>query len=154
MGVPPGFARPPLNDHFGHFLSKWLCFRYLVSKNGSFWPVARRSRADTTNSTQLEGSEEADEHQMSLKVKTLVIVGITLIGLLATVFFASEAVSEKAFGKLEEQSIDLDVKRAINNLSDVIGQLNGHTIDYAAWDQTYAFMGGADQGFPVRELDY
>jgi sensor domain CHASE-containing protein len=91
---------------------------------------------------------------MSLKVKTLVIVGITLIGLLATIFFASEAVSEKAFGRLEEQSIDLDVKRAINNLSDVIGQLNDHTSDYAAWDETYAFMGGADQGFSVRELDY
>jgi len=122
-------------------------------KRGPFYSMARRSLADTTNSTQLEGNEEADEQQMSLKVKTLVIVGITLIGLLATIYFVSEAVSEKAFGRLEDQSINLEVKRAINNLSDVIGQLNDHTSDYAAWDQAYAFMGGADQGFPVRELD-
>lgn len=77
---------------------------------------------------------------MNLREKTLVIIGITLVGLVTILYAASQAIIMNSFAELEEQTTRQDVKRVLNALSNDLATLDSTTYDWAAWDDTYAFI--------------
>ncbi len=77
---------------------------------------------------------------MSLRTKTLIIIGAILAGLIAILLVASQTVLLRSFEQLEEQNTREDVQRFLNALSDQLAQLSSTAADYAVWDDTFAFV--------------
>jgi PAS domain S-box-containing protein len=57
-----------------------------------------------------------------------------------------------SFARLEEQVIRRDVERALNALSDQVHTLDTMVFDWAAWDDTYAFIEDGNQDYVRSNL--
>jgi diguanylate cyclase (GGDEF)-like protein/PAS domain S-box-containing protein len=77
---------------------------------------------------------------MTLRIKTILLVTVALVALLAMLYISSRAVLLHSFAKLEEDATRRDVQRALNALQCRIRELDTITYDWASWDDTYQFM--------------
>lgn len=77
---------------------------------------------------------------MSLYKKTIIVVGVTFICLIALLYTTSRIMLLRSFTELEKQDVTLDVLRTQSAITDVIGKLNSEAGDWARWDDTYNFM--------------
>jgi PAS domain S-box-containing protein len=75
-----------------------------------------------------------------LRGQILPIVGATLMGLLGVIYLSSSTLLLAGFAKFEQQDTARNVKRAVDALSDEIDKLSFTANDWAAWDDTYAFI--------------
>ena len=77
---------------------------------------------------------------MTLRRKTLLVVGGTLLGLVVPLHFVMRTVGMRSYGKLEERSVRRDVKRAVDTLMNTVAELDTKATDWATWDDAYAFV--------------
>ena len=77
---------------------------------------------------------------MTLRVKTLIIIGVMLISLIAILYAVSQGIMLGSFGELEKEDTSKNVERALGALSDDISSLVTMTRDWARWDDTYNFI--------------
>lgn len=83
---------------------------------------------------------------MTLRKRTLLILGVTLAGLMATLYASSSTILSSGYAEVEERDTTQNVQRVLDALSEKIAGLDKTTGDYAGWDETYAFIedGNAD----------
>ena len=81
---------------------------------------------------------------MTLRKKTLIIIGAILISLIAILYAVSQSILMGSFLELEEQNTQKNVGRAQNALSDDISSLVTMTRDWGTWDDTYNFIENAN----------
>ncbi|MCX5994936.1 MAG: histidine kinase, partial [Chloroflexi bacterium] len=81
---------------------------------------------------------------MTLRKKTLIIIGAILISLIAILYAVSQSILMDSFLELEEQNTQKNVGRAQNALSDDISSLVTMTRDWGTWDDTYNFIENAN----------
>jgi PAS domain S-box-containing protein len=84
---------------------------------------------------------------MSLRGKTIIIGSIVIIGLMAFLWVLSQTVLLDKFADLEERRTTTNVERVVSALSEKVAFLDGFTNDWAAWDDTYAFVEDANEGY-------
>ncbi|MBI2288684.1 MAG: HAMP domain-containing protein [Chloroflexi bacterium] len=84
---------------------------------------------------------------MTLRKKTLTIIGLTFVGLIVILFFISQQILLSSFAGLEEQNTRQNVERMLSVLSDDLAALEATDGDWAAWDDTYAFISGVNSGY-------
>ena len=89
---------------------------------------------------------------MTLRRKTLYIVGITNLILILLLYVHSRFIVLNSFARLEEQVIQQDVERALSALSDQAYTLDTMVFDWAAWDDTYAFIKDGNQDYVRSNL--
>src|SRR5882724_11340108 len=89
---------------------------------------------------------------MMLRQKTLFIICISLLGLLAFLYFFSRTVILRSFSHLEEQDARQNLERSMSALSDDLSNLSRTTKDYSNWDNTYAFVQGQKPQYASTEL--
>lgn len=89
----------------------------------------------------------------TLRAKTLVILAATLAGLLLIAYIPLRYIVLESFIGLEQQSIQQNVERAMNALSNDIATLDRTTLDYAGWDDTYVFMADRNQEYLANYVD-
>src|SRR4030042_1366249 len=77
---------------------------------------------------------------MSLRKKTLIIVGLTILGLTVILYVVTQHILLSSFAELEEQYTHENVKRVLSALYDEISNLESQNEDYAQWDDTYEFI--------------
>jgi PAS domain S-box-containing protein len=77
---------------------------------------------------------------MKLRSKAILITGITFICIIALLYFASSYIIINGFIKIENESVEKNVNRALDAISDDINQLSTSNRDWAWWDDTYAFI--------------
>jgi PAS domain S-box-containing protein len=77
---------------------------------------------------------------MTLRRKTILIIGATLIGLLLILFAVSQGILLSSFSRLEVKDTSKNVERALGALSDETSSLVTMTRDWAVWDDTYNFI--------------
>lgn len=77
---------------------------------------------------------------MSLRRKTLVIIGVVLASLVVLLVALSQTVLLDSFRQLEEREMRQNVLRAVNALDEELATLNTSCADYAYWDDTYAYV--------------
>ncbi|GAB4422026.1 MAG: hypothetical protein Fur0044_19840 [Anaerolineae bacterium] len=77
---------------------------------------------------------------MTLRTKTLLVIGVTLLGLIALLYITGSAIWLDSFASLEEQITGQNVRRAVNAIFDDLKTLDALAGDYAEWDDTYAFV--------------
>lgn len=77
---------------------------------------------------------------MSLRTKTLVIIGTTLFSLFLALLIFSRMIFLDSFVRLEEDSVRRNIDRAINALQDDIAVIHTTDRDWAHWTDTYNFI--------------
>lgn len=77
---------------------------------------------------------------MTLRNKTLLIIGTTLITLLGSLELLSQTILLNSFIKLEEQGVYQNVERARAALFNQFTALDSIASDWALWDDSYTFM--------------
>ncbi|HET9222988.1 MAG TPA: CHASE4 domain-containing protein, partial [Roseiflexaceae bacterium] len=89
-------------------------------------------------------------HFAKLRVKTLLIVAITLASLFLILYIPLRIFLFSRFIALEEQMLRTDLRRAQSALSGAIGDLEVYNASYAIWDETYVFVGDHDPSYIER----
>ncbi len=77
---------------------------------------------------------------MTLRLKTLLIMGVLLVGLVSILYLALSTILADGFKRVEETSIRKDVERALKTVANDLANLSSTARDYAEWDDTYAFV--------------
>jgi PAS domain S-box-containing protein len=90
---------------------------------------------------------------MTLRRKTLIIVGATLVGLLLIMFAVSQGILLNSFSRLEIKDTSENVERAQAALSDDLSNLNAIVGDWAPWDETYAFVEDINSSYIENNLN-
>lgn len=90
---------------------------------------------------------------MSLRVKTLFIIGVVLASLVLILYLITQTVLVRSFEALEEQNTRENVQRALTALNEQIDTLSASNLDYAFWDDTYQFMADRNQDYLDANLD-
>lgn len=84
---------------------------------------------------------------MTIRVKTMLIVGLTLLGLISLLYCASQAIVLDGFSLLEEKDVQRNIERALNAVASDIEEITFTAESYAVWDETYAFMLGKNPNY-------
>jgi PAS domain S-box-containing protein len=90
---------------------------------------------------------------MSLGQKTLAIVSLTVVGLMAVLYATSRVLLLRNALSLEQNAVRSAVERAQNALQDDLSSLSATANDYAAWDRTYAFMQHRSATYTSQEFE-
>lgn len=91
---------------------------------------------------------------MTVRTKTLVIIGLTLLSLIVILSFVSQTIMLNSFAKLEERIAEQHVGQARNAFYENINHLNVNTSDWSAWDDTYNFIGNPNNQYIEANLTY
>ncbi len=77
---------------------------------------------------------------MSLRTKTLVIIGVALLCMAGLTYVTSRYTFMRGLEEIEERDTSKHVEQALGALSYLISNLEVDTADWAAWDDTYVFI--------------
>jgi sensor domain CHASE-containing protein/signal transduction histidine kinase len=101
---------------------------------------------------------------MRLRNKTLISIGLTIAFLIALLYASSRLILLNGFARLEEETIQQNLNRVSNAIQDDVDTLDAMALDWAAWDDTYAFVADgardyvesnlADETFPHMRLNF
>lgn len=77
---------------------------------------------------------------LTLRRKTIQVIGLTLLALIAVLYIASSQILLDGFAQVEEGYARESVARVMDAVADDITKLDTITSDWAGWDDTYAFV--------------
>src|SRR5207249_9962810 len=77
---------------------------------------------------------------MTLRKKTMGIVGLTLAGLLLALYTFAQITVMGGFAKQEQQEAHEDMERVLKVLDGERSALEGSARDWSVWDDTYAYI--------------
>lgn len=89
---------------------------------------------------------------MTLRKKTLTIIAVTSVSLIAVLYVVSRVSLLSGYARLEEQNVHQNVERALSALSEEITVLDSMVFDWAAWDDTYSFVETRNPGYVRSNL--
>ncbi|MFP5214114.1 MAG: CHASE4 domain-containing protein, partial [Acidobacteriota bacterium] len=77
---------------------------------------------------------------MTLRKKTLLIMGLTMLGLIVVSYLSSEYILLRGFTGLEERDVRRNVQRFEDAVAGTLGALSSKAGDWSNWDESYAFV--------------
>ncbi|MCW5941348.1 MAG: EAL domain-containing protein [Fimbriimonadaceae bacterium] len=89
---------------------------------------------------------------MTLRLRLLISIGLTLAGLLAGIHVLSQRVMLRSFEDLERTGARRDVERASNTLDQMVDELHVFTADWSNWNDTYEFMADRNAAYIKSNL--
>lgn len=90
---------------------------------------------------------------MKLSDKILLTIVLTFAGLVLLLWFVSNSVLLGSFERIEKDGAIRNVERAISALEAETGALAALNVDWASWDETYAFMNDRNTGYVRSTLN-
>ncbi|HEY9631598.1 MAG TPA: CHASE4 domain-containing protein [Coleofasciculaceae cyanobacterium] len=90
---------------------------------------------------------------MTLRQKTFLVMGITLLGLLLALSLVLSNIWSMGFERLEIQQTRRDVERIVDALADNLVELESLVGDWSPWDETYNFIVDRNAAYIVGNLD-
>lgn len=90
---------------------------------------------------------------MSLRVKTLIIIGSTLTILIVGMYALSQIILLQSYIRLEEQTTERNVQRALNALNDRLSVVHSTNVDWAHWNDTYQFVEDHNEDYLVANTN-
>ncbi|HEY9666680.1 MAG TPA: CHASE4 domain-containing protein, partial [Coleofasciculaceae cyanobacterium] len=84
---------------------------------------------------------------MTLRLKALLIVGVTLLCLLMTLYLSLSTLWLNGFAKIELQQTQQNVERVTEAIANDLTELNRTATDWAGWDATYAFVEDVNESY-------
>src|ERR1700674_1621820 len=89
---------------------------------------------------------------MKLRTKTLLSIGLSMVSLVAILYLVARVSIMHSFETLEADDTRPNVARAAAVLADDLATLDNATSDYAAWDDTCAYLEGRKPALPTSEF--
>src|ERR1700680_507303 len=89
---------------------------------------------------------------MKLRTRTLLSVALSLVSLVAILYWVARVSMMHSFANLEADDTRQNLARAIAVLADDLATLDNATSDYAAWDDTCAYLEGRKPDLPTSEF--
>lgn len=89
---------------------------------------------------------------MNLRRKTFLIVTVALIIMTLVVSVGARFILLDNYEALEKQRAEVNVKRCLSALSNELSELDSTAGDWAAWDNTYAFIQNANDNYLESNL--
>ncbi len=89
---------------------------------------------------------------MKLRARTLLSVALSLVSLVAILYSVARVSMMRSFAALEADDTRQNLGRATAVLADDLSTLDNTTSDYAAWDDTCAFLAGKNPRLPITEF--
>ena len=89
---------------------------------------------------------------MSLRTKAVLIICITLIAVVATLYGTSRFVLMSGLSRIEKYGTEQNVQRATVILSETLSGAEAVVVDWAVWDDTYAFIEDVNDEYIERNL--
>ncbi len=89
---------------------------------------------------------------MSLRLKTLLIIGLTFVFLLTVLYVTVTQVVMTGYLELEQQLLKQDLKRIQSSINDEVMTLHTVNYDYAKWDDSYEFIQDRNQQYISTNL--
>jgi signal transduction histidine kinase/CheY-like chemotaxis protein len=89
---------------------------------------------------------------MKLRARTLLSVALSLVSLVAILYSVARVSMMHSFAALEADDTRQNLARATAVLADDLSTLDHTTSDYAAWDDTCAFLEGKNPNLPTSEF--
>ncbi|MBW4678766.1 MAG: PAS domain S-box protein [Microcoleus vaginatus WJT46-NPBG5] len=90
---------------------------------------------------------------MSLRRKTLLIVGVTLVGLVGVLYATCSTILSGSMKQAEEENTRQTVKGVLSVFAQTQDDFNSRFADWSAWDETYNFMEGTNPEYIEANLD-
>jgi signal transduction histidine kinase len=84
---------------------------------------------------------------MTLRQKTLLTVGLILVGLLVFLYAASQTLIVRGFEQVENQAVQDNLNRVLNAIADEQAALLSTSNDWSQWDDTYNFVQSPTQAY-------
>ena len=84
---------------------------------------------------------------MTLRKKTLGIIGVTFLALIGILYTMSQTILLESYIRLEDQSARRNVERVLSAFAESLSALDTTTFDWAAWDDAYAFIEDMNEAF-------
>jgi signal transduction histidine kinase len=89
---------------------------------------------------------------MTLRKRTLLVIGATLLGLNSALYVISSALLMRHSSRAEEQDTQQIVKGVLNVFEQNLQQFNQRFADWSAWDDTYQFVEDGNQEYIQSNL--
>ncbi|WOD40388.1 adenylate/guanylate cyclase domain-containing protein [Nodosilinea sp. E11] len=89
---------------------------------------------------------------MNLRHKTLLVTTLPLLGLLVILYSSYSAILQRSYGRLERQDAQRNLQRVDETLAGDLAQMHSVTQDWAAWNDTYAFIQNANPAYIESNL--
>jgi diguanylate cyclase (GGDEF)-like protein/PAS domain S-box-containing protein len=89
---------------------------------------------------------------VTLRTRTLVTIGVTLVGLMGALYLISQIVVVGGFADQEKLDAQREVARVIGALDDDLSHLQGTVADWATWDDTYNYVNTGDERYHTSNL--
>ena len=89
---------------------------------------------------------------MKLKIRFFPAALLIMLAAIGVFFFATIAVINQAFGKVENNNTQQNTARAVDALTNQVNQLEFKATDWASWDDAYAFVLNHNSAFVKSNL--
>jgi signal transduction histidine kinase len=89
---------------------------------------------------------------MNLRRKTVLTMTVTPIIMILVMYVGAQFILMDNYAELEKQRAEVNVKRGLSALSNVLSELDSTVSDWAAWDDTYAFIQDANEDYIASNL--
>jgi sensor domain CHASE-containing protein/class 3 adenylate cyclase len=89
---------------------------------------------------------------MSLRQKTLLLIGLTLAGLIGVLYASLSLILIRSFAQIEEQHAYRHVRRVQEALFNELDSLAVLAADYGEWDDTYGFIEDTNRSYIQENL--
>ncbi|MCR4400207.1 MAG: diguanylate cyclase, partial [Syntrophomonadaceae bacterium] len=91
---------------------------------------------------------------MSLRTKTMTIIGVLLVSMMVTTVIAGQAIYLRSSIRQERQRIEADMQRVVNYLAADLQALETTTwFDWASWDETYRYASDGNRDYERIHLN-
>lgn len=89
---------------------------------------------------------------MTLRRKTLIVIGLVLIALIVVLYIALSNVLLDGFAEVERQVAQRNVQRVIEAFNTEVTDMERNTGDWAPWDATYTFIEDRNEDYITDNL--
>jgi len=89
---------------------------------------------------------------MNLRRKTVLTMTVTPIIMILVMYIGAQFILLDNYAALEKQRAEVNVKRGLSALSNVLSELESTVSDWAAWDDTYTFIQDANEDYIESNL--
>lgn len=90
---------------------------------------------------------------MTLRTKTLLLIGATLIVLILALYITLRVILLNGFAALEEQEIRAELNSVRTFLDAELSTMHAYLEDWASWDDTFDFVERYDEGYIEENID-
>ncbi len=88
----------------------------------------------------MDGLTNTPSSKLRLRTKTLLLIGLTGIGLILLLYALAQTIVLSGFRDLEQQTTRKEVDQILSGFQGEIATLNTTAADWAEWDDTYGFV--------------